>query len=68
VPVWDDQYVGGRRRVEIAEGRDLLVLVEHLGRALASEDLTEDAIRLASLRSGHLRALSEDVTLYVAFS
>jgi zinc transporter ZupT len=38
------QHVGGQLRIDVAEGRDLVVLEDDSGRNAAADDLAEDAI------------------------
>src|SRR5690606_22924640 len=41
-PLGNEQHVHRRLRVDVAEGQDLLVLVDDVGRNLPGDDLVED--------------------------
>lgn len=50
----NDEYMRRRLRIDVFEGKDMLIFINFLGRNLAADDAAEKAIRIS-----HLRHLSQ---------
>jgi hypothetical protein len=51
----DHQEVAGVQRLDVEEGENLVVLVDHAHRLVAADDAAEDAVGLAAVRHTCLR-------------